>query len=90
MREAGSRTAAVDHLYGRHVLCNHIRQLNIPDLVVCSPDIAFEQDGWRSNKAVRGVQQAHILQDLHTRGRRYTLLTGSVQERVAQVASLVT
>ena len=34
----------VDHLYGRHVLCNHIRQLNIPDLVVCSPDIGFAKD----------------------------------------------
>ena len=54
---------------------------------VCSPDIAFEQDGWRSNKAVRGVQQAHILQDLNTRGVQYTVLTGSVQERVAQVAA---
>ncbi len=52
---------------------------------VCDPSIAFEQDGWRSNKAVRGVQQAHLLQDLHTRGRAYTLLSGSVPERVAQV-----
>ena len=56
---------------------------------VCSPDIAFEQDGWRSNKAVREVQQAHILQDLNTRGVRYTVLTGSVQERVAQVARVL-
>ena len=34
----------VDHLYGRHVLCEHIRQFNIPDLVVCSPDIGFAKD----------------------------------------------
>lgn len=34
----------VDHLYGRHVLCEHIRKLNIPDLVVCSPDIGFAKD----------------------------------------------
>src|SRR5262245_3400755 len=34
----------VDHLYGRHVLCRHIRQLNLPDLVVCSPDIGFAKD----------------------------------------------
>src|SRR5262245_25038455 len=26
---------AVDHLYGRHVICEHLRRLNIPDLVVC-------------------------------------------------------
>jgi len=34
----------VDHLYARHVLCEHIRTLNIPDLVVCSPDIGFAKD----------------------------------------------
>jgi ribose-phosphate pyrophosphokinase len=34
----------VDHMYGRHVLCEHIRALNIPDLVVCSPDIGFAKD----------------------------------------------
>lgn len=31
----------VDHLYGRAVLCDHIRRLSIPDLVVCSPDVGF-------------------------------------------------
>ena len=31
----------VDHLYGRHVLCDAITRLNIPDLVVCSPDVGF-------------------------------------------------
>ncbi len=31
----------VDHLYARYVLSDHIRQLNIPDLVVCSPDVGF-------------------------------------------------
>lgn len=34
----------VDHLYARNVLCEHIRQLDIPDLVVCSPDIGFAKD----------------------------------------------
>lgn len=34
----------VDHLYGRNVLCEHIRKLNLPDLVVCSPDIGFAKD----------------------------------------------
>lgn len=34
----------VDHLYGRNVLCEHIRKLNISDLVVCSPDIGFAKD----------------------------------------------
>src|SRR5436190_9345192 len=31
----------VDHLYARYVMCDHIKELKIPDLVVCSPDIGF-------------------------------------------------
>lgn len=34
----------VDHLYARHVLCEHVRSLGIDDLVVCSPDIGFAKD----------------------------------------------
>ncbi len=34
----------VDHLYGRNVLCQHIQSLNIPDLVVCSPDVGFAKE----------------------------------------------
>lgn len=34
----------VDHLYGRTVICQHIQKLNIPDLVVCSPDTGFAKD----------------------------------------------
>lgn len=33
--------APVDHLYARYVLCDHIRTLNLTNLVVCSPDIGF-------------------------------------------------
>jgi ribose-phosphate pyrophosphokinase len=31
----------VDHLYGRIVLVNHFKTLNVPDLAVCSPDVGF-------------------------------------------------
>lgn len=31
----------VDHMYARHIICEHISQMNIPDLVVCSPDVGF-------------------------------------------------
>ena len=31
----------VDHLYARYVLCDHIRDLGIENLVVCSPDVGF-------------------------------------------------
>ena len=34
----------VDHLYGRNVLCDHVRTLDILDLVVCSPDTGFAKD----------------------------------------------
>ncbi len=34
----------VDHLYARHVIAAHIQALNLPDLVVCSPDIGFAKD----------------------------------------------
>ncbi|MEX0702206.1 MAG: ribose-phosphate diphosphokinase [Planctomycetales bacterium] len=34
----------VDHLYARNVLCQHVKTLDIPDLVVCSPDTGFAKD----------------------------------------------
>ncbi|MCA9057060.1 MAG: ribose-phosphate pyrophosphokinase [Planctomycetaceae bacterium] len=37
----GFFSVPVDHLYARSVICDHIRSLNIPDLVVCSPDVGF-------------------------------------------------
>ncbi len=52
---------------------------------VCDTDLPHEQDGWRANTEVRAVQQAFIRQDLETRGVAYTVLRGSVAERVAQV-----
>jgi len=34
----------VDHLYARNVICDHVRSLDISDLVVCSPDTGFAKD----------------------------------------------
>lgn len=34
----------VDHLYARNVICQHVKTLGIPDLVVCSPDTGFAKD----------------------------------------------
>lgn len=31
----------VDHLYARAVICEHIKSMNVDDLVVCSPDAGF-------------------------------------------------
>jgi len=40
----GFFSVPVDHLLGRAVLCEHIRALSIPDLVICSPDVGFAKD----------------------------------------------
>lgn len=37
----GFFSVPVDHLYARSVICDHIKTLNIPDLVICSPDVGF-------------------------------------------------
>jgi ribose-phosphate pyrophosphokinase len=37
----GFFSVPVDHLYARAVICSHVQSLNIPDLVVCSPDAGF-------------------------------------------------
>ena len=34
----------VDHLYARHTICKRVREMEIPDLVVCSPDTGFAKD----------------------------------------------
>jgi ribose-phosphate pyrophosphokinase len=34
----------VDHLYGRYVMCDFIKSLNIPNLAICSPDIGFAKN----------------------------------------------
>ncbi|THF84846.1 cytidyltransferase-like domain-containing protein [Deinococcus sp. KSM4-11] len=56
---------------------------------LCGTDLPHEQDGWRANTEVRGVQQAFIRQDLTSRGVPFTLLRGSVAERVAQVRAVL-
>jgi ribose-phosphate pyrophosphokinase len=40
----GFFSVPVDHLYARNVICQHVRSLNLNDLVVCSPDIGFAKD----------------------------------------------
>lgn len=37
----GFFSVPVDHLYARAVICDHVRSLNISNLVVCSPDAGF-------------------------------------------------
>jgi HTH-type transcriptional repressor of NAD biosynthesis genes len=52
---------------------------------VCAPTVPFEQDGWRGPEALRSFQHGMILMQLDFYGISYTLVQGTVAERVAQV-----
>lgn len=54
---------------------------------VCDTDIPYEQDGTRGPAAGQAEQQGHIVFDLSCRGIPFTLLRGSLDERVQQVQS---
>jgi NadR type nicotinamide-nucleotide adenylyltransferase len=54
---------------------------------VCAPTVPFEQDGWRGPEALRSFQHGSILMQLDFYGIPYTLLEGTVPERVALVMS---
>ena len=52
---------------------------------VCAPTVPFEQDGWRGPEALRSFQHGMILMQLDYFNIPYTLVEGTVAERVAQV-----
>jgi HTH-type transcriptional regulator, transcriptional repressor of NAD biosynthesis genes len=54
---------------------------------VCDDDIPFEQDGWRDNEVWRGRMHGMVLHDLTVRRIPYTLITGSIDDRIAQVVA---
>ena len=56
---------------------------------VCAPTVPFEQDGWRGPEALRSFQHGMILMQLDYFGIRYTLVEGTVGERVAQVRAVL-
>jgi NadR type nicotinamide-nucleotide adenylyltransferase len=57
---------------------------------VCAPTVPFEQDGWRGPEALRSFQHGTILMQLDFYRIPYTLVKGSVQERVERVLSHLT
>ncbi|MBF9220559.1 AAA family ATPase [Hymenobacter ruricola] len=57
---------------------------------VCAPTVPFEQDGWRGPEALRSFQHGAILMQLDFYRIPYTLVEGTVAERVAQVLSHLT
>jgi len=52
---------------------------------VCLPTVPFQQDGWRGPEMLRQFQHGAILMQLDLLGIPYTLVDGSVAERVTQV-----
>lgn len=52
---------------------------------VCAPTVPFEQDGWRGPEALRSFQHGAIIMQLDFYGIPYTLVEGTVAERVRQV-----
>ncbi|MET4073042.1 AAA family ATPase [Hymenobacter sp. UYCo722] len=58
--------------------------------IVCAPTVPFEQDGWRGPEALRSFQHGMILMQLDYFGIPYTLVEGTVAERVAQVLNQLT
>ncbi|TVT42958.1 AAA family ATPase [Hymenobacter setariae] len=56
---------------------------------VCMPTTPFEDDGWRGPEALRQFQHGAILMQLEMLGIPYTLLDGSVEERVAKVRAVL-
>ncbi|HAP74812.1 MAG TPA: hypothetical protein DCR14_01865 [Acidimicrobiaceae bacterium] len=58
-------------------------------VIVCGDDIPFEQDGWRDNEVWRGRMLGMVLHDLATRRIPFHVVSGSLDERVAQVRSVL-
>lgn len=57
---------------------------------VCDDDIAFVQDGWRTGPEWRACVQGMVLHDLQVRGIPFTLLHGTVPDRLAQLRAALT
>ena len=56
---------------------------------VCAPDIPFDQDGTRAHPQVQRYQDGAVRNDLTLRGIPYTVVRGTVAERVAQVRRVI-
>jgi HTH-type transcriptional regulator, transcriptional repressor of NAD biosynthesis genes len=64
-------------------------EMRYDHVFVCNDDIPFVQDGWRDDAVWRSRQQSLILYDLTVRGVPYTVVSGSLEERLAQVETVL-
>ncbi len=58
-------------------------------VIVCDDDIPFEQDGWRDSEVWRGRMHGMVLHDLAVRHIPFHVVSGSLDERVARVRSIL-
>ncbi len=57
--------------------------------ILCAPDFPFVQDGTRREPAFRERQHAWYLHELARSGKPFSVVGGSVEDRVAQVLALL-
>jgi len=56
---------------------------------LCAPDIPYEDDGWRDPEALRDFHHGMVAMQLDLLQIPYTLLTGTVEERLRQVYAVL-
>jgi len=82
------------YYYGRtaplelHALAQRVQD-RYHHVFVCNDDLPFEQDGTRDSELTRSRTQGLILYDLERRGVAYTVVSGSLEARVAQVGRVL-
>lgn len=64
-----------------------LAQRHYAHVMLCAPDFDFVQDGTRRDAAFRDQQHAWYVQELASRSILYTLLTGTVAQRLQQAQS---
>ncbi|MNT20848.1 hypothetical protein D3C72_1561670 [compost metagenome] len=66
-----------------------LAQRRYTHLFLCAPDFPFVQDGTRRDDAFRHAQHRAYLQALDAHGMPFTVLVGSLQQRIAQVMAVL-
>lgn len=66
-----------------------LAQRRYTHLFLCAPDFPFVQDGTRRDDAFRHAQHRAYLQALDAHGMPFTVLVGTLQQRIAQVMAVL-